>query len=150
MHCLRCGICCRETEMLLSKKDIERLEKKGYTRNFFVSFDTKGYAKLRNHRGYCVFYDAEKNRCRVRFDRPLGCRIYPVIYDETNGLTVDIICPNRKTLTDKQQVKRGKKVLQLLKTIDTEAKQRRLAKSILRHKNAYFNDNPRKFPSISF
>ncbi len=125
MHCLRCGVCCKETEMLLSTKDIKRLEKKGYDRNFFVHFDSEGYATLRNRRGYCVFYDAEKRRCKVRAYRPSGCRIYPVIYDEDKGIILDPICPSRNSVADKQKAKRGEKVLKLLKKIDAEAKQRR-------------------------
>jgi Fe-S-cluster containining protein len=125
MRCLRCGVCCKETEMLLSAEDIERLERKGYDRDFFVRFDAEGYATLRNNRGCCIFYDAEKRRCEVRAHRPLGCRIYPVIYDENKGITVDIICPSRGSVTDKQKAKRGEKVLKLLETIDAEAKQRR-------------------------
>jgi Fe-S-cluster containining protein len=116
--------------MLLSSKDIERLERKGYNRDFFVCFDSEGYATLRNYRGYCVFYDAEKRRCKVRALRPSGCRIYPVIYDEDKGITVDPICPSHNSITEKQKAKRGKKVLKLLKTIDGEAKKRRLARSI--------------------
>ena len=128
MHCLRCGVCCRETEMLLSAKDIERLERKGYDRDFFVRFDSEGYATLRNYRGYCVFYDAGKSRCKVRARRPSGCRIYPVIYDETKGVIVDPICPSHGSVTEKQKAKRGEKVLKLLETIDAEAKRRRLAR----------------------
>ena len=134
MHCLRCGVCCKETEMLLSKKDIKRLENKGYARNFFVRFDTKGYASLKNHRGYCVFLDLEEKKCKVRSYRPFGCRIYPVIYDEKKGIMVDAICPNRNAITDKQKGKRGKRVLKLLKTIDAEAVQRLLAKQQMKHK----------------
>ncbi len=133
MHCLRCGVCCHETEMLLSSKDIERIEKLGYTRNFFVRFDNKGYATLKNHHGHCVFYNPEKRRCTVRTQRPAGCRIYPVIYDEDRGITVDTICPSRNTLTDKQQTKRGEKVIKLLKSIDDEAKRRRAKLEQNRH-----------------
>jgi len=127
MRCLRCGVCCRETEMLLSAKDIKRLERKGYDRDFFVRFDSEGYATLRNHRGYCVFYDAEKKRCKIHAHRPLGCRIYPIIYDETKGIIVDQICPSQGSVTEKQKAKRGKKVLKLLEIIDAEAEKRRLA-----------------------
>lgn len=127
MHCLRCGVCCQETEMLLSEKDIERLEKKGYKREFFVRFDSEGYATLRNQCGHCVFYDPQKSRCKVRASRPLGCRIYPVIYDEDNGIVVDSICPSRSSVGEKEKAKRGKKVLELLKTIDAEAEKRRHA-----------------------
>jgi Fe-S-cluster containining protein len=91
--------------MLLSAKDIERLEMKGYDRDFFVRFDSEGYAALRNYRGFCVFYDAEKKRCKVRAHRPLGCRIYPVIYDEGKGIVVDAICPSRGSVTEKQKAK---------------------------------------------
>jgi Fe-S-cluster containining protein len=111
--------------MLLSSTDIERLERKGYGRDFFVRFDSEGYATLRNYRGCCVFYDAEKKRCKVRALRPLGCRIYPVIYDEAKGIVVDSICPSQSSVTEKQKAKGGKKVLKLLETIDIEAKRRR-------------------------
>ena len=133
MRCLRCGVCCKETEMLLSVKDIERLESKGYDKDFFVRFDSEGYATLRNYRGHCVFYDVGKRRCRVRAHRPAGCRIYPVIYDEGRGIIVDQICPSRSTVTEKQKAKRGKKVLKLLKIIDAEARRRRIAGSTREH-----------------
>ena len=113
--------------MMLSAKDIERLERKGYDRDIFVRFDSEGYATLRNYRGYCVFYDEGKRRCKVRTHRPLGCRIYPVICDEEKGIIVDPSCPSHSSVTEKQKAKRGKKVLKLLETIDAEAKKRRLA-----------------------
>jgi len=111
--------------MLLSEKDIERLERKGFDRNLFMRFDSEGYAILRNYNGYCIFYDAKKRRCKARPNRPLGCRIYPVIYDEDKGIVVDSICPSCSSVNEKQKAKRGKKVLKLLKTIDAEAEKRR-------------------------
>ena len=127
MRCLRCGVCCRETEMLLSAEDIERLERKGLSKEFFARFDRAGYAKLRNRERHCVFYDVEKRRCNVYADRPLGCRLYPVIYDETKGIVVDSICHAQGTLTEGKRERKGKKVLKLLEKIDAEAKQRRSA-----------------------
>jgi Fe-S-cluster containining protein len=124
MRCLHCGHCCKETEMLLSIKDIERLEQKGYEREYFARLDSKGYLTLRNHYGYCVFYDFKKKRCKVRLFRPLGCRIYPVMYDEDKGIVVDRACPAANTVTRKQRENRGKKVLKLLEKIDSEAKKR--------------------------
>jgi Fe-S-cluster containining protein len=111
--------------MLLSEEDIRRLERKGYDRDFFAHCDSEGYVTLRNYRGYCVFYDVEKKRCKVRAIRPLGCRSYPVVYDEEKGIVVDSICPAQITVTEKQKAKRGKKVLKLLEKIDAEAKKRR-------------------------
>jgi Fe-S-cluster containining protein len=125
MHCLRCGECCKETEMLLSNEDIERLERKGYVRDFFVRFDKEGYGILRNQAGNCVFFDPEKRVCRERASRPLGCRIYPVMHDEDKGIVIDDICPARNTISEKQKAKRGKKVLKLLQSIDAEAKKSR-------------------------
>jgi Fe-S-cluster containining protein len=133
MRCLRCGVCCRETEMLLCANDIKRLESKGYDRDFFVRFDSEGYATLRNYHGHCAFYDAKKKRCKVRAHRPVGCRIYPVIYDEDKGIIVDPICPSRSSVTEKQKAKRGKKVLKLLKIIDAEARRRSRAGSKREH-----------------
>jgi Fe-S-cluster containining protein len=112
--------------MLLSTEDIECLERKGYAREFFACYNSQGYFTLRNCGGYCVFYDVEKQRCRVHASRPSGCRIYPVIYDEDKGIVVDGICPARSTVTEKQKAKRGKKVLKLLKTIDSQAAKRRV------------------------
>jgi Fe-S-cluster containining protein len=110
--------------MLLTIDDVERLERKGYRRNIFARLDEKGYFKLRNYEGCCVFYDKEKRRCKVRSIRPAGCRVYPVIYDESKGIVVDDICPARGTVTEKQKAKRGKKVLKLLERIDAEAEKR--------------------------
>jgi len=111
--------------MLISNADIERLEKKGYNKRFFVKFDRDGYAKLRNQQGCCVFYDDKKRRCKVRADRPFGCRIYPVVYHETKGIVVDYICKAHYTLTEKQKAKIGKRTMELLERIDAEAEKRR-------------------------
>jgi Fe-S-cluster containining protein len=124
MQCLRCGVCCSETEMLLETEDIERLQREGYRKTFFAKLDSKGYFTLKNFKGYCVFYDKENQRCKVRAARPAGCRIYPVMHDEDNGIVIDNICPAGSTISEKQKAGRGKKVLKLLKRIDAEAQKR--------------------------
>ncbi len=121
MHCSNCGVCCTETEMLLSKKDIERLEKKGFSQNQFVNYDKKGYVQLKNRHGYCIFYDLKNRRCSVYFDRPAGCRVYPVILDEETGIILDSICQSRKTITQSEKNIKGKRVIKLLEIIDSEA-----------------------------
>jgi len=124
MHCSNCGVCCTETEMLLSEKDISRLEKKGFSKTYFVKYDDQGYAQLKNRDGYCVFYDLEKCRCNVYDDRPSGCRVYPVILDEEKGIVLDDICNSRNTITKKEKKLKGKWVIRLLKRIDNEAAKR--------------------------
>ena len=125
MRCSNCGVCCTETEMLLSKKDIKRLEDKGYSRKHFVKYDKQGYAQLKNLEGYCIFYDLIKHECRVYADRPSGCRVYPVILDEENGIVLDGICESRNTISEQEKSLKGRRVIKLLEEIDIEAIKRR-------------------------
>jgi Fe-S-cluster containining protein len=122
MHCSHCGICCEKTEMMLSNADVERLERVCYNSQKFVRVDKHGFARLRNRRGYCVFYDAEKRRCKAYAHRPLGCRIYPIIYSEEEGIIVDDLCPMKRTVSGVELRRKGENVVELLRRIDNEAK----------------------------
>lgn len=113
--------------MLLSAEDISRLERKGFRREFFALLDDAGFVRLRNVESCCVFYDATRRRCRVYGDRPLGCRLYPVIYDEEKGIVVDEVCRAKGKFGEKRLERKGKKVLELLERIDAEAENRRNA-----------------------
>jgi Fe-S-cluster containining protein len=110
--------------MLLSKKDIKRLEKKGFSQNQFVNYDKLGYAQLKNRKGYCVFYDLKNRQCNVYADRPAGCRVYPVILDEDIGIILDDICQSRDSITQSEKNLKGKRVIKLLEIIDSEALER--------------------------
>ncbi len=125
MRCSNCGVCCTETEMLLSKKDIKRLEKKGFSQNQFLQYDNQGYAQLKNLDGYCFFYDLKNQKCSVYVDRPAGCRVYPVILDEEVGIILDDICESRNSITLSEKRIKGKRVIGLLEVIDAEALSRR-------------------------
>jgi uncharacterized protein len=122
MKCTQCGVCCTETEMLLCREDIKRLQKKGYNKKYFLRYDKAGYAKLRNRNGYCIFYDLNKHQCSVYTDKPLGCNVYPVILDIETGIIVDDICNAKNTITDEEKAEKGKIVLKLLDKIDSENK----------------------------
>ena len=124
MECLECGDCCLETEMLLSKKDIDRLEKKGFKTKYFSRQNNEGYIVLKNRKGHCIFFDPEQKKCNIYEDRPLGCRLYPIIFDDMKGIIVDTLCPANSKWTENRKTQRGKKVIKLLKKIDSEAKQR--------------------------
>jgi Fe-S-cluster containining protein len=124
MRCSHCGICCTETEMPLSKADIKLLESAGQNREKFLWFVKQGYVQLLNCRGHCVFYHPQKQRCRVYRHRPLGCRIYPVIYNEKEGVVVDDLCPRAFTVSDTERKSKAQGLRRLLKRIDAEAKQR--------------------------
>lgn len=121
MDCSHCGVCCEKTEMMLSNADVECLEKMGHDRREFVRYDRHGFVRLRNHRGFCVFYNVEKHRCRVYRHRPLGCRVYPVIFSEQEGIIVDDLCPMKNTVSKIEFERKGKKLMKLLERIDAEA-----------------------------
>ena len=124
MECLECGDCCLETEMLLSKKDIDRLEKKGFKSKYFSRQNNEGYVVLKNRKGHCIFFDVEQKRCKIYEDRPMGCRLYPIIFDDMKGIVADTLCPAKNKLTENRKSHKGKKVIKLLKKIDSEAKHR--------------------------
>ena len=122
MRCSHCGKCCEETEMELSARDIERLEKRGYRREEFSVKETDGEARLRNVDGFRYFYDTSRKRCRVYVDRPQGCYLYPVVYSINEGVVVDDLCPMGETIPEKELQKKGKILMKLLKTMDKERK----------------------------
>jgi Fe-S-cluster containining protein len=107
--------------MLVSGADIRLLEKSGYAKERFVQLNMEGFAQLRNRNGYCVFYADADHRCRVYNVRPLGCRIYPVIYSEEEGVVVDDLCPQRDSVSRKEVAIKAKKLMTLLRKIDDEA-----------------------------
>jgi Fe-S-cluster containining protein len=129
MHCSHCGICCEKTEMMLSNADIERLQRVGYDRQKFVRHDRHGFARLKNRRGFCVFYDAEKHRCKIYRHRPLGCRIYPVMLSKQEGIVIDDLCPMQNTVSKTELRRKGKKLIALLQRLDNEAHARTRSKT---------------------
>jgi Fe-S-cluster containining protein len=111
--------------MPLSNADIERLERAGYDRKNFTYHDKNGFFRLKNHRGFCVFYDAEKRRCNIYRHRPSGCRVYPVIYSEQEEIVMtDDLCPMKNTISETELKRKGKKVMKLIQIIDKEAASR--------------------------
>jgi Fe-S-cluster containining protein len=127
MRCSHCGLCCEKTEMLLSSADVKRLERLA-CRQEFARSGKHGYVRLKNRRGFCVFYDVEKCRCTIYGHRPLGCRIYPVIFSEFEGVVVDDLCPMKDTISRSELKRKGKEVMQLLRRIDSEAASHRKRK----------------------
>ena len=53
--------------------------------------------------------------------RPLGCRVYPIIYSVDEGIVVDDLCPMQHTVTGSELKKKGRIVTRLLQRIDSEA-----------------------------
>jgi hypothetical protein len=114
--------------MPLSEEDIRLLEKAGFKRQRFVRFDKHSFALLQNRKGHCFFYDVEKRRCKAYRFRPLGCRLYPVVYSEENVAIVDELCPMGRTVSTLELRKKGKKVGELLRRIELQASSRTISK----------------------
>jgi Fe-S-cluster containining protein len=107
--------------MELSSEDIERLEEKGYRlEEFAVTAD--GVTQLRNFDGYCVFYNCANKKCKIYEERPIGCRLYPVVYLANEGAIVDELCPMGHTISEHELRTKGKILDKLLKKIDNESK----------------------------
>lgn len=80
--------------MLLTYEDIEKIAKLGYDRAYFVE-ERDGWLQLKNSQGRCVFHTGET--CRIYKDRPLGCTLYPVVYDNDNHCAIlDRECPQKQ------------------------------------------------------
>jgi uncharacterized protein len=111
--------------MLLSQKDSQLLKTTGLAPKKFQRYDHQKYAKLRNRRGYCFFYDIDKQRCKIYRLRPQGCRLYPVIVGVQDSIIVDELCPMGNTVSKKEIEAKGREVVKLLAIIDREAHDRK-------------------------
>lgn len=81
------------TEMPLTRYDITQIMQLGYKLEDFA-VKTRGSWKLKNRHGKCVFLRAYG--CSIYPHRPLGCRLYPLVYDEnTRSPVLDNLCPYR-------------------------------------------------------
>jgi|Deesub1362B_J571_1020462.scaffolds.fasta_scaffold00066_27 hypothetical protein len=87
-----CGKCCYGTEMPLTEEDIERIKALGFDENDF-SVVVEGVKRLKNVENACYFL--KENKCTIYENRPTGCKIYPLVLDESGRVVVDEVCPLR-------------------------------------------------------
>lgn len=90
--CRMCLRCCLSTEMILVREDVEALRELGLSPERFSEV-RGGFLRLKNLEGACAFLDRARGLCRVYERRPLGCRVYPLVFDEERGVTLDSECP---------------------------------------------------------
>jgi len=118
--CVDCGNCCRETEMILSVRDVVRIKNnapKNLRITNFVEKTADGLFQLKNADGYCVFFDPTIKSCKIYAVRPQGCRFYPLIYDSDKKICVlDQECPRPELFYPDQDslVKTCKKIVRFL------------------------------------
>ena len=102
--------------MFLSNDDIKRIEKLGFSINYFVD-NIDGWLQLKNKYGLCVFHDGAK--CLIYPQRPNGCTLYPVIYDADNDCAIiDEDCPYGSHFSISQDIK--KQLFSLVSQIESE------------------------------
>jgi len=117
-----CRACCFETRLSLLDEDIIRLELAGH-RNFAVT-DARGYVRLQNVHGHCVFLGREG--CVVYPIRPEGCRTYPLVYyEEEDEVDFDTFCPHWREFVPVSGV-----VLRVLRSIWIDDRQALLRRRI--------------------
>ncbi len=80
--------------MLLLEDDVQRIVSLGFKEGSFA-VESDGFKMLRNSSaGRCVFHDGKQ--CTIYSNRPAGCRLYPIIFDEDlNHPAKDAFCPYR-------------------------------------------------------
>ncbi|WP_420917891.1 YkgJ family cysteine cluster protein [Pyrodictium abyssi] len=109
-------MCCYSTEMPLTREDIERIASLGYSPDYFVEH-VDGVPRLRNVEGHCVFLDPSTNKCKIYPHRPMGCRLYPLVYVPGEGVDVDPECPKAYTIDRKSVRELAPLVLRLVEMI---------------------------------
>jgi len=119
MRCSNCGKCCEGTEMELSSDDVRRLEGAGYRRDQFSVLDNHAI-RLVNVDGLCYFYGSAERKCRIYRNRPLGCRLYPVVYSDDRGAMIDELCPMGRTVSEREFRTKGSVLRKFLRRIDEE------------------------------
>ena len=100
--------------MPLSNLDLNRILKLGYELECFAVI-ADGEWRLKNDSGRCVFLIEE--RCGIYRHRPEGCRLYPLVYDETlRKAVIDPLCPYGQLFNvQKNDVERLKTLVRVLR-----------------------------------
>jgi uncharacterized protein len=116
----KCNQCCIETNMLLSKNDIKKIQNLGYDFKVFAK-ERQGWLQLQNTHGRCVFHDG--NKCTIYENRPEGCTLYPVVYEkEGRQAFLDEACPQKHHFHLTKEKERQLKTL--VSILENERKER--------------------------
>ena len=123
IDCSNCTqVCCEITTYKLTNQDIERIRTAIHDSQYCIEdaviHNKDGTIQLEQP---CLFLDASKD-CTIYKYRPLGCKIYPIVY--FNGPALDTQCPQWHQVQE-VRVPRHTIILQTyLHAIRTEAQER--------------------------
>jgi Fe-S-cluster containining protein len=94
-QCKMCGNCCITEEAELMEEEIKTIRNSTDRDDFWIRDGTArtGY-KIKHENGKCVFLN-EKRKCSIYSIRPVICRTYPFVLEETeiNGRSVMLVIP---------------------------------------------------------
>ena len=106
-NCKDCGKCCLDTEMPLSRKDIDLIINNSFnnlTQKDFTIKHNEDYYQLKNIDDHCFFLDNESKQCVIYKNRPRGCRFYPLIFDyDKDKCILDDECPRTSLFYSNKQ-----------------------------------------------
>ena len=96
--CFNCTHCCFFTTPndypILLKEETERLTelaRKYGVKVRFKSLNNKFYLWVID--GFCPFYDIKNRRCRIHEDKPLSCKMFPLLLNiRTGEVSVSLMC----------------------------------------------------------
>lgn len=91
--CQHCGYCCINSNVLLTKEDINRIKKE--VKKDFIELSKNGFRIIGTDKKECLFH--KNNRCSIHNTRPVICQEYPfkVTFLSKNTAYIDLIysCP---------------------------------------------------------
>lgn len=115
--------------MPLTIEDIIRIKKMGYEVKYFAVF-RNGLWRLRNIDGRCVFL-SDEGLCIIYPNRPLGCRLYPVIQINDHCAPDYKYCPYASYVSAEELVS----VCPLVKKLNRKLEYQRMTRE---YRNLYF------------
>ena len=89
-RCLRCSHCCffsslKESPILL-EEEVRKLKELSKERGIKLEFVKISEGLFRwVILGYCPFYDPVRRECTIYNERPLACRMFPLLINPSNG-----------------------------------------------------------------
>ncbi len=90
-ECLRCLQCCffasDEEAPVILPEERNRLEKLASKANVKLKFTKVDGKELYRWviKGYCPFYDIGRRKCKIYGERPLACKMFPLLINPENG-----------------------------------------------------------------
>lgn len=97
--CYRCVHCCffaeeRESPVLLWH-EVAYLSKLGELMGISLCFKSLGQGLYRlSVTGFCPFYDIRRRACRIHREKPLSCRMFPLLVNLSSlEVSTSLLCP---------------------------------------------------------